>query len=254
MIKVFRKIRKNLLSRGKSIQYLKYAIGEIILVVIGILIALQINNWNQNRIQDQNEQIYLLGLKEEFQVSKLKLEELRSVNQKNYNGAKKILEYTNLKKDLPTEAKFSTILFQTFSDDIAFNPNNSLLFEMINSGNLKNLTNTELRKQLTKWVSTIEDVAKQEAELGYQRGKVLDMFRTDDTSLSVIFKHAGVNEILGLPETTTEISNLKLLESAEFENNVLMFIFTSYATEKFHFQPLMQNLDDILNLIEQELD
>ena len=254
MIKVFRKIRKSLLSKGKSIQYLKYAIGEIILVVIGILIALQINNWNQNRIQDQNEQIYLLGLKEEFQVSKLKLEELRSVNEKNYNGAKKILEYTTLKKDLPSEANFSKILFQTFSDDIAFNPNNSLLFEMINSGNLKNLTNTELRKQLTKWVSTIEDVAKQEAELGYQREKVLDMFRTDDTSLSVIFKHAGVNEILRLPETTTDMSNLKLLESAEFENNVLMFIFTSYATEKFHFQPLMQNLDDILNLIDQELD
>ncbi len=50
MIKFFRKIRQNLLSEGKTGKYLKYAIGEIILVVIGILIALQVNNWNQDRL------------------------------------------------------------------------------------------------------------------------------------------------------------------------------------------------------------
>jgi hypothetical protein len=49
MIKFFRKIRQNLLSEGKTVKYLKYAIGEIVLVVIGILIALSINNWNENQ-------------------------------------------------------------------------------------------------------------------------------------------------------------------------------------------------------------
>ena len=52
MIKFFRKIRQDLLSKGKTGKYLKYAIGEIILVVIGILIALQINNWNEERKSD----------------------------------------------------------------------------------------------------------------------------------------------------------------------------------------------------------
>lgn len=54
MIKFFRKIRQNLIMQDKSSKYFKYAIGEIVLVVIGILIALQINNWNENRKQ-QNE-------------------------------------------------------------------------------------------------------------------------------------------------------------------------------------------------------
>ena len=49
MIKFFRKIRFSLLSENKTSKYFKYAFGEIILVVIGILIALQINNWNENR-------------------------------------------------------------------------------------------------------------------------------------------------------------------------------------------------------------
>jgi hypothetical protein len=62
MIKFFRKIRQSLLSEGKMGKYFKYAIGEIILVVIGILIALQINNWNQNRINDKQEQQILFQL------------------------------------------------------------------------------------------------------------------------------------------------------------------------------------------------
>jgi len=49
MIKFFRKIRQNLLWEGKTGKYFKYAVGEIILVVIGILIALQINNWYEDR-------------------------------------------------------------------------------------------------------------------------------------------------------------------------------------------------------------
>ena len=55
MIKFFRKIRQNLLMENKTSKYFKYAIGEIILVVIGILIALQINNWNEQRKENQFE-------------------------------------------------------------------------------------------------------------------------------------------------------------------------------------------------------
>jgi hypothetical protein len=59
MIKFFRKIRQNMLMENKTGTYFKYAIGEIILVVIGILIALSINNWNENR-KNSNEEIAIL--------------------------------------------------------------------------------------------------------------------------------------------------------------------------------------------------
>ena len=59
MIKFFRHIRQNLIMENKTSKYFKYAIGEIVLVVIGILIALQINNWNENRKNNLWEQQFL---------------------------------------------------------------------------------------------------------------------------------------------------------------------------------------------------
>ncbi|MBT8294595.1 MAG: hypothetical protein KJN70_15115 [Eudoraea sp.] len=66
MIKFFRKIRQNLLSEGKTGKYLKYAIGEIMLLVIGILIALQVNNWNENRITENIKSQAFSNLKEDI--------------------------------------------------------------------------------------------------------------------------------------------------------------------------------------------
>lgn len=65
MIKLFRQIRYKLMSENKTSRYFKYAIGEIILVVIGILIALQINNWNQYKKDQKLEQQYYCRLLED---------------------------------------------------------------------------------------------------------------------------------------------------------------------------------------------
>ncbi len=75
MIKFFRKIRQNLLSEGKTGKYFKYAIGEILLVVIGILIALQLNNWNDNNNKTKLGKQYLIEMKSELQDDALKLDE-----------------------------------------------------------------------------------------------------------------------------------------------------------------------------------
>ncbi|WP_411768401.1 DUF6090 family protein [Winogradskyella sp. A3E31] len=66
MIKFFRQIRYNLMEQNKTGKYFKYAIGEIVLVVIGILIALQINNWNESRKINSQEVVYLQDLKNDF--------------------------------------------------------------------------------------------------------------------------------------------------------------------------------------------
>ena len=70
MIKLFRKIRQDLLSEGKTAKYLLYAIGEIVLIVIGILIALSINNWNQSLKQNIAENEFLQGIKTDLKKDK----------------------------------------------------------------------------------------------------------------------------------------------------------------------------------------
>ena len=77
MIKFFHKIRQNLVMENKTGKYLKYAIGEIILVVIGILIALQINNWNEDRKLQAQELKLLKQLKSDLTENKKEITELR---------------------------------------------------------------------------------------------------------------------------------------------------------------------------------
>src|SRR5210317_311365 len=74
MIKFFRKIRQNLLMENKTGKYLKYAIGEIILVVIGILIAIQLNEWRNDSINTKQKQKVLVTLKTDFEVSLTRLD------------------------------------------------------------------------------------------------------------------------------------------------------------------------------------
>ncbi|WP_324720826.1 DUF6090 family protein [Salinimicrobium sp. HB62] len=253
MIKFFRRIRQNLLTENKFSKYFLYAVGEIVLVVIGILIALAINNRNQNRIIREKEQVYLMGLKEEFQTSKRKLEELMEVNRRNFIGAKQVVSYIST-DTRPSEKELSELLYHTFSSDISFNPNNSLLIEMINSGSLKDISNTTLRARLTNWISTIEDISKQENDLGLQRELVLDFLRRNDYSLRAILEDTGVSRELDLPQAASTKSNLELLNSTAFENNVLMFILSSHATEEAHYKPLLKNLNTILVLIDDEIE
>lgn len=75
MIKLFRNIRQNLLAEGKTSRYLKYAIGEIILVVIGILIALQINNWNEGNKNQQLEQNFYSNVLDDLNDDNKKLDD-----------------------------------------------------------------------------------------------------------------------------------------------------------------------------------
>ncbi|MDF0705775.1 MAG: DUF6090 family protein [Bacteroidota bacterium] len=74
MIKFFRNIRRTLINQGKTSKYLKYALGEIVLVVIGILLALQINNWNEHRKEEASKKKLMLNIRAELMENKLRME------------------------------------------------------------------------------------------------------------------------------------------------------------------------------------
>lgn len=114
MIKFFRRIRQKLLSENKFSKYLVYAFGEIILVVIGILIALQINNWNEDRKSEIKEIQILSNLKTELEKTLIEFEAAVSFNQSTIVEINK-LQYYHL-KGLPysDELEYSFGVFPHF--------------------------------------------------------------------------------------------------------------------------------------------
>lgn len=230
-----------------------YAVGEIILIVIGILIALAINNWNQRRIASEKEEFYLNGLQTEFERSRIKLENLIEVNRLNYEESIKIAGIIS-SNNLPPEEELSQLLFSSFSSEIAYNPNNSLLNELINSGNLGVISSEELRKALTSWESYIQSIHRQEASLREQREMVVDLFRRENGSIKTIFDDVKITDEMGLEKDSVVVSNRPVVTSPEFENNLLLFILSGISTENSHYKPLLEEVQDILKLINRELN
>jgi len=85
-----------LISDGKTGKYLKYAIGEIVLVVIGILIALQINNWNQDRFTEIQVKANLLNLTEAIKQDYDLLKKIEEINDFRYNSIYQVLKWTKI--------------------------------------------------------------------------------------------------------------------------------------------------------------
>jgi len=254
MSRILRNFRVSLLQEKNVGGYLIYAFGEIVLIVVGILVALWIDNWNEGRQVTQREQFYLAGLQKEFEQNRVKLQNLMEANRSSYQMARELADHMARSDANLTEARLSQLLFQAFSEDMDYQPNNSLLNEMINSGRLEILSLPELRGHLTSWASRVERIQHQEENLREQRNRNLDLARTDQASIRSILEQTGVaSATMGLEKSANAGSNEGLLRSREFENNTLIFILTAIATEEQHYQPLLEEIDTILSLLEREI-
>ena len=166
MIKFFRKIRYDLMEKNKTGKYLKYAIGEIILVVIGILIALQINNWNEGRkVKKQETQIY----------TELKSDLIQTKNdiQKAISQHKKILKSTQqLIFDISNKKSYSDSIYRLFGDaggEFKIIPKTSA-FENLKNIGLNTLSNDSLRVSISNLFQL--DLKRLEDELGLKNSSL----------------------------------------------------------------------------------
>ena len=118
MIKFFRTIRKDLMQQNKTGKYLKYAIGEILLVVLGILIALQINNWNESRKATRQEVKILNELKNDLNTNLTEIKESYERTNIRQNSAVLILD--KLKSNIPVDDSLIRA-FENIKGDVIFN-------------------------------------------------------------------------------------------------------------------------------------
>jgi hypothetical protein len=139
MIKFFRKIRYNLIEQNKTSRYFKYAFGEIILVVIGILIALQINNWNQERNENKKEQFILHKLQNEINSDVVNISNQIIVNIDNLSDLKMAANIL-----LNNEAGDINVFRERISNILnigLFNQNTTTFSNLISTGKIELIKN-----------------------------------------------------------------------------------------------------------------
>ncbi len=134
MLFLLRKIRRKLMEKNKFTTYLLYAIGEIILVVIGILIAVNINNWNENVNNRKSELKYLSNIQLDLEKDIILLEEVIAYRKQKKVGADLLIGHMN---GVPI-ADVDQVAYHAFNSLIErrFSPNNTTFTELSNSGNL----------------------------------------------------------------------------------------------------------------------
>ena len=163
MIKFFRHIRKDLMEKNKTGKYIKYAIGEILLVVLGILIALQINNWNENRINNLKETAILANIHKEFKQNKKQLDSVVYGHKIAYRSSSKIISlFPILSK--PEPAVLDSLAVQLYNSygGVTFNPSQTSINALSSSSSFNIIKNESLRDLLISWKDLIMDYQEEE--------------------------------------------------------------------------------------------
>jgi len=232
MIPIFRKIRKKMADDYKPIKYIRYAIGEIILVMIGILLALQVNDWNNDRLESKKEQLFLKNLQSDFKTN---LTELNSVYQGTldaYQASNDLLEA--IKGEPPLiHTEINKLLDEIINKISSLDLISGSIDEITNTGSLNLINDLELRKLISNWpyyeADTEDDIKIMVDNLmGFFIPSLLDKVILRNIPIPERFE-----EDLDLPKISKSgftIDYNKSLRTLEFENvvynNTLNYMYT----------------------------
>lgn len=233
MIKIFRNIRRKLLKEKRIGRYLLYAIGEILLVVIGILIALSVNNKNNANINRRTEIKVYENLKAQLHEDRLVLQGVIDYNLMywdEYKIANQIID-RNDRERMDTLGKIIPDIFK-YSD---FNRTGTVFQNLINSGDIKLMKNR-----------TIVD--------GLQNLEVLYIYinRLEENHFKVILEYGGQSLISSMDFSTGKIEKPDKIYNYEFQNLLIIFMMLSEEKAEIYKEALYE-IDAISAAIEKEL-
>ena len=156
MIKFFRKIRQRMISENRFSKYLLYAIGEIILVMIGILLALQVNNWNEDKAEKIIEKTLMNNLNTEFKNNLHKLKESITQYEETEKSIRLLMSFMQFTSDELKHINTDSLIAKAI-DVYDFSPTQNSLTEILASGNLKLITKDSLKTALLEWSAELNE-------------------------------------------------------------------------------------------------
>jgi len=200
----------------KVSKYLLYAIGEIVLVMIGILLALQVNNWNENRKKIKQEQTVISNISIEFKQNNIVLKNHLAQYQEALKSTNLLMSLIGLPENELKAYNLDSIL-SIVIDIYDYSPSDNVMTEILASGKLNLISSDSLKYSLFEWSAANKD--KEEA------WETLDQF-TQNMFLPYLTKNASLKNIdsygfLKWKEMSRlESDNSKLFQDLEFENNL----------------------------------
>jgi len=247
MIKFFRKFRQNMLAEGKTGKYLQYAIGEIILVVIGILIALQINNWNEERKRRIIEDEVIVALNSEYKAAKEDLRRKISLLNRKNEVLGTLSENCSPQHFVVSKEKMDSLINRSYALP-SFNPPNATLSDLLNSGKIDVINNLELRKLLSTWIGKLEEAKRQESF----QGDFLYNRYTPFIEDRIEFKYSKMQERMKMKETDSfGIDSRELLKDVKFCNLIRRAIYWNTWVE-YSYKSLERDIDEIIELTREK--
>ncbi len=241
-----------MIKENKVSNYILYAIGEITLVVIGILIALSVNNWNETNKINDTEVIYLNALHDEFSNNLKEVERVMELNERNLKIAHTLLGRMGTDDPNFTEKVFDSLMYRTILAEIQYRPSPDTLIELINSGNLGIISNRELRLKLASWDGILTSVLFQEEEHSKPRYKLIDLMNKWGNGRKSFINALGNR--MDMPNSNFKSSSLVLLKNIEYDNQLTFFYITGYFLNSVYYSDLKNNIENTLKIIQSELD
>lgn len=239
MIKFFRKIRQRLLSENKFTKYFAYAFGEIVLVVIGILIALQINNHNESQKLLQKELQYLNNIKSDLANSVQKIEDFMASRNKAISSSKTIIDHFE-GKPIEDWHQFNEQCIDIYSWQ-RFYQVNFTFEELVYSGNLALISNDSIKESLLKLESLYKQLKAEE-----------DHFRYDSEVLIYEPVYNAIDHQLILKEHFGEDANLSYEVLSNFFNDIR--IKNGFVMAWLEFSIMNDQLDEMKKLSEKLIE
>ena len=154
-MKIFRNIRMKLAAENKVMAYLRYAIGEILLVVVGILIALQVNNWNSVRIQKNKESVYLNNIKRDLNEQIKSIDAQMDMELKLSHIARSIITYYKKHHQFRIDSAF-TASIGSLTSRRTFVKINPTYTELLSSGNVDIISDNKFKGNLINYYQELE--------------------------------------------------------------------------------------------------
>jgi hypothetical protein len=249
-----------MIKENRVSKYLLYAIGEIVLVMIGILLALQVNNWNNENKDRHKEQLLLEQLKEEYTSNLAQLDRKIEIRIRTITSSKKLLSYIDTPESVPSDSILKYIGLSGAGP--TFDP---ITNDLISAGKLSLIQNEKLKKRLSAWTSELVQITEEEQTWVYFKRTIRtpylvkqhlirdisnELWKGEDLEIFFINQPKEYQMEIGRSKHNVDLT--KLLPDPEFES-IIAYGLGRNQTANVQSYGLRDRILEILNEIEGSL-